>query len=74
MYDSWHMDSLLGKDRETNNEKRAISRQQLCKYAKLLKSLLGSGPHSTIEVMLRAVFSMWSAPKLYHSTGRVQFG
>jgi hypothetical protein len=68
MYVSWHVDSLLGNDRQSN-ESTAISRQQLCKYATLLKSLLGSGLHATKKVLLRVVFSMWSTPKLYHSTG-----
>jgi hypothetical protein len=35
--------------------------------------LLGSGPRATMEVLLEAVFSMWSAPRLYHATDRVQF-
>jgi hypothetical protein len=54
----WHIDPLLGNDRETNKRKRL---------------LYGSGPRPTTEVMLEAVFSMWSAPRLYHATDRDQF-
>jgi hypothetical protein len=37
------------------------------------KPLLSSGPRATMEVVLEAAFSMWSAPRLYDSTDRVQF-
>jgi hypothetical protein len=37
---------------------RFIARQQLRKYATVLEPLLGSGPRSTMEVQLEAVFSM----------------
>jgi hypothetical protein len=47
---------LLSNDSETNNEKTAIPRQQLCKYAEVLQPLLGSGKRATMEVMLEAVF------------------
>jgi hypothetical protein len=53
----WYLDPMLGNDRET-------MRQLL---------LLGSGPLATVEVLLEGVFSMWSAPRLYHATDRVQF-
>jgi hypothetical protein len=62
---------LLGNDRETNNDKTAISMQQLCNYAILLEPLLGSGLRATVEVLLEEVFSTWSALRLYHSTDRV---
>jgi hypothetical protein len=54
----WHIDALLGNDRETNNETTAIARQQLCKYATILEPLLGGGPGAAVEVLLEAVFSM----------------
>jgi hypothetical protein len=60
----WHMDQLLGNDCETNNETTFIARQQLRKYARVFKPLLDSGPRSTMEVLLEAIFSMWSAPRL----------
>jgi hypothetical protein len=62
----WHIDPLLGNDCETN-ETTAITRQQLRKYVKVLEPLLGNIPRSTMGVLLEAVFSMWSAPGLYHS-------
>jgi hypothetical protein len=67
------MDPLLGNDRETNNETGAISLQQLHKYARILETLLDSGLCAAMEVLLEAVFSMWRAPRLYHSTDRVEF-
>jgi hypothetical protein len=33
--------------------------------------LLGSDPRATKEVLLEAVFSMWSAPRLHHAIYRV---
>jgi hypothetical protein len=54
----WHIDPLLGNDRETHNEKTAIAMQQFRKYATVLEPLLGSGPRATMEVLLEAVFSM----------------
>jgi hypothetical protein len=27
-----------------------------------------------MEVLLETVFSMWSGPRLYHATDRIQFG
>jgi hypothetical protein len=59
---------MLGSDRKTNNETTATAGQQLQKNATLLKPLLGSEPRETIEVLLEAAFSMWSAPRLYHLT------
>jgi hypothetical protein len=55
------------------NETTAIAMQQLRKYAAVLEELLDSGPHATMEVLLEAVFSMWFARSLYHSTDRVEF-
>jgi hypothetical protein len=49
-----------------------FARQQRRKYATVLGPLLCSGPRTTMEEMLEAVFSMWSAPRLYHSTDRVE--
>lgn len=49
----WHIDPLLGNDRETH-ETTAIAMQRLSKYATVLELLLGSG----LEVMLKAVFSI----------------
>jgi hypothetical protein len=68
----WHIDTLLGNDCETN-ETTAIARQQLRKYATGLEPLLGSSPRATMEVLLEAVFSTWSSPRLCHSIDRVQF-
>jgi hypothetical protein len=65
--------SLLGNDSETENETTAIARQQLRKYSTILERLLGSDPRATLEVLMEAVFSIWSAPMLYHSKDRVQF-
>jgi hypothetical protein len=58
----WHINPLLGNDREAK-ETRAITRQQLRKYATVLEPLLGSGPRAAMEVQLEAVFS---APRLRH--------
>jgi hypothetical protein len=54
----WHTHPLLGNDCEMNSETMAIARQQLPKYATVLKPLLGSGPCITVEILLEAVFSM----------------
>jgi hypothetical protein len=35
------------------------------------RPLLGSGQRATLKAHLEAVFSMWSAPRLYHATDRV---
>jgi hypothetical protein len=43
---------------------RPVARQQLRKYATVLELLLDSGPRATMEVLLKTVFSIWSAPKL----------
>jgi hypothetical protein len=51
---------------------RFIARQQLRKYTTVLEPLLGIGPRATMEVQLEAVFSMWSAPRLYHSSTEFQ--
>jgi hypothetical protein len=66
----WHIYPLLGNDRETNNKTTAIVRRQLPKYQTVLEPLLRSGPRATMD----AVFSMLSAPRLYHSTGHVAAG
>jgi 3-deoxy-D-arabino-heptulosonate 7-phosphate (DAHP) synthase class II len=42
-YVLWHMDPLHGNDLKTNNETTAV---------------LGSGPHTMMEVLLEVVFSM----------------
>jgi hypothetical protein len=34
--------------------------------------LLGSGQQATTEVLLEAVFSMWSGLRLYHSTDQFE--
>jgi hypothetical protein len=46
---------------------RFIARQQLRKHATILETLLGNSPRVTMEVQLEAVFSVWSAPRLYHA-------
>jgi hypothetical protein len=51
------MDPLLGNEGETNNTV-AIARQQLRKYATVLEPFLCSGPYTTMEILLEAVFSM----------------
>jgi hypothetical protein len=54
----WHIDPLLGNDREANNATTtAIARQQLLKYAAVLKPLLGSNPPSKMEVRLEPAIS-----------------
>jgi hypothetical protein len=68
----WLVDPLLDNDSETNNQTMAIAMQQLGKYTTVLEPLLRSGLHITLEVQLGAVFSMWSAPRLHHSTDRVK--
>jgi hypothetical protein len=68
----WHINPLLGNDRETNNETTATAMQQLCKWAKVLEPLQGSGPIATMVVTLEAVFYIWSAQRLYHSTDSVE--
>jgi hypothetical protein len=50
----------------------ATARQQLCKYATVLESLVGSSLRPTMEVLLEAVFSMLSALRLYHLTDQVE--
>jgi hypothetical protein len=63
---------LLSNGRETNNETKIVYMQQLRDYATVLEPLLGSGPQTTMNMLLEAVFSVWFDPRLYHSTGRVQ--
>jgi hypothetical protein len=53
----WHIDLLLGNDRETNKT-MAIARQHFRKYATVLELLLGSSPRATVEVLLEVVFSV----------------
>jgi hypothetical protein len=48
--------------------KRFVARQQLRKYATILQALLGSRSSVTMEIQLEEVFSMWSAPRLYHAS------
>jgi hypothetical protein len=52
------MDQLLDNDCETNNETTVIARQQLRKYATVLKLLLGSDPRATVEELLEVILSM----------------
>jgi 7,8-dihydro-6-hydroxymethylpterin-pyrophosphokinase len=59
-YILWHIDPLLGDNCKTNGEAIAIARQQLHKYASVLEPLFDGGPCATMEVLLEAVFSMWS--------------
>jgi hypothetical protein len=69
----WHIDPLLGNNLGSNNDTTAIDRQHCRKYATLLEPLQDSGPCAAVEVLFKAVFAMWSAPRLYRSTDRVQF-
>jgi hypothetical protein len=46
---------------------RFVARQQLRKHATILETLLGSSPRVTMEAQLEVVFSVWSAPRLYHA-------
>jgi hypothetical protein len=50
----WHMGTLLGNDRGTNNETMIIAMQQLPKYAAVSKPLLGSGPRAAMKIPLEA--------------------
>jgi hypothetical protein len=50
---------------------RFIAKQQIRIYATVLEPLLGSGTRAKMEEQLEAVFSMWSAPRLYYSIDRV---
>jgi hypothetical protein len=38
------------------------------KQTTIERPLLDGGPHATMEVLLEAVFSVWSASRLYHAT------
>jgi hypothetical protein len=53
---------------ESQPIRRFIARRQLCEYATILQALLGSLSHITMEIQLEEVFSMWSAPRLYHAS------
>jgi hypothetical protein len=64
---------LLGDDRETNIETTAIAKEKLHKYGTVLEPLLGRSLRTTMELLLEAVFSVWSALRLYNSTDRVHF-
>jgi hypothetical protein len=48
--------------------RRFIARQQICKYTTIMETLLGSSYRVTMEVQWEVVFSMWSAPRLYHAS------
>jgi hypothetical protein len=63
----WHIELSLGNKLKAK-EKTTIAREQIRKYATVLEPLLDSSPRSTMEVLLEAVFSMWSPQKLYRST------
>jgi hypothetical protein len=52
---------------------RFIARQQLRKHATMLETLLGSSMRVTMEVQWEALFSVWSAPRLYHAIASCQF-
>jgi hypothetical protein len=47
---------------------RPSARQYLCKYATVLEPFVVKGPRPTTEILLEAVFSLWSAPRLYQAT------
>jgi hypothetical protein len=47
---------------------RFIARQSFVNTQQVLKMLLGSRPRVTMEAQLEEVFSMWSAPRLYHAS------
>jgi hypothetical protein len=66
----WHIDPLLGNNRETNSEMTAIAMKHIHKYAAVLE-LLGSGLHTIMELLLEVVFSM-GLLRVYHSTNQVQ--
>jgi hypothetical protein len=40
----------------------------------VLETLLGSRPRVTMEAQLEAVFSVWSAPMLYHASDSLILG
>jgi hypothetical protein len=46
--------------------------QQFRKYAAVLELLPDNGPCTTMDELLEAVFSMWSAPRLHHLTDRIE--
>jgi hypothetical protein len=54
----WHIDPLVSNFHETNSETMAVARKR---------------PTHNSEVLMVALFSMWSALKLYHGTNQVQF-
>jgi hypothetical protein len=55
-----HIGKLIFNERETSSGTTAIVMQQLRKYTEVQELLLGSGPRSTMEVLLEVVFLMWS--------------
>jgi hypothetical protein len=56
LYILWHVDPLLGGDREAENGTTAVLR---------------SDPRTAREVLLEAVVCVWSVPRLNHTTDRV---
>jgi hypothetical protein len=54
----WHIYPFVSNDHETNNETMAVARKQ---------------PKHNSEVLLIALFSIWSALRLCHGTNQVQF-
>jgi hypothetical protein len=50
----WHIDPLICKDLERNNETKAVAMQWRGKHASTI-----------IELMLETVFSMWSVLRSY---------
>jgi hypothetical protein len=51
---------------------RAVARKRPRNKKGRQRPLLGGCPHATMEVLLEAMFSTWSAKRLYHATDRVQ--
>jgi hypothetical protein len=73
----WHVDLLLGRDLETNNEyshclqqasnKAAVSEQQLdkCSYKNDIHAIARQLPITTIRKLLKVVFSVGFTLRLY---------
>jgi hypothetical protein len=64
----WHIDPLLGNNRKT---RRWPLLGNSFLNVTVLEPLMSSGLRTTIEVLLEAVSSMWSALRLYHLTNQV---
>jgi hypothetical protein len=71
----YHVDQLLGNDRETNNEKHLLLGNGflISKYTQLLLSYtftnkhvpMATNPHATIAELLETAFSTQSMPRGY---------